>query len=80
MALIGGVQAPPSRIMGHAGAFVGPGEADAMQKICALRDAGVVMTDHPAKFGNQMRNLLGHPASNVSVSNDDIDIPHLGHY
>ena len=56
--------------MGHAGAFVGPGEADAPQKIRALEDAGVVITDHPAKFGNQMRDLLRQPTSTKTVSDD----------
>lgn len=59
MALIGGVQAAPGRIMGHAGAFIAPGEGDALSKIRALEDAGVVMTDHPAKFGEGMKKLLG---------------------
>ncbi|KAI9879400.1 MAG: hypothetical protein M1830_008619 [Pleopsidium flavum] len=59
MGLVGGVQAPRGRVMGHAGAFVAPGEADASTKIRALEDAGVVMTNHPAKFGDGMRKLLG---------------------
>lgn len=59
MGLIGGVQAPPGRVMGHAGAFVTPGEPDACTKIRALEDAGVVMTNHPAKFGEGMSRLLG---------------------
>ena len=54
--------------MGHAGAFVGPHEVDARQKIRELEQAGVVMTDHPAKFGNTMRELLGHRVRKVSVS------------
>ena len=68
MALVAGVQAALGRVMGHAGAFVAPGEGDAMSKVRALEDAGVVMTDHPAKFGEGMKKLLGSVAhSHLSV-------------
>ena len=63
MALIGGVQAAPGRVMGHAGAFVAPGEGDALSKIRALEDAGAVITNHPAKFGEGMKKLLGSSVS-----------------
>ena len=59
MALIAGVQAPSGRVMGHAGAFVGAGEKKAAGKVRALEDAGVVTTNHPSKFGEEMRRLLG---------------------
>lgn len=58
MALVAGVQATPGRVMGHAGAYTGPGERDAMQKVRILQDAGVVITNHPAKFGVGMKHLL----------------------
>ena len=58
MALIAGIQAPPDRIMGHAGAFVGPGEKTAMQKVRALQDVGVATVYHPSKFGDGMKQLL----------------------
>lgn len=51
--------------MGHAGAFVTLGEPDAYTKIKALEDAGVVMTNHPAKFGEGMSKLLGSIASST---------------
>ena len=60
MALIAGVQAPPGRVMGHAGAFVGTGEKTALDKVRALQDAGVVITNHPSKFGDGMKQLLSH--------------------
>lgn len=44
-------------------ALSAPGEGDALSKIKALEDAGVVMTDHPAKFGDGMKKLLGSAAS-----------------
>ena len=58
MALVAGVQAPQGRIMGHAGAFVGANEKNAMSKVRALEEAGVVITNHPSKFGNGIRKLL----------------------
>ena len=69
MALVAGVQAKSGRIMGHAGAFVGPGEKDAISKARALESAGVVLTNHPSKFGYLMRRLLGfHPDQTIRVS------------
>lgn len=58
MGLVAGFQAAPDRVMGHAGAFVAPGEGDARSKYRALQNAGVVMTNHPAKFGPAMKQLL----------------------
>ena len=58
-ALIGGVHTPAGRIMGHAGAFTLPGEPDATTKIKYLEDAGVTVVNHPAKFGDAMKLLLG---------------------
>jgi succinyl-CoA synthetase alpha subunit len=45
--------------MGHAGAFTVPGEPDALEKIKALEQAGVTIVNHPAKFGDTMKRLLG---------------------
>lgn len=67
MGLIGGVNAAPGRVMGHAGAFVAPGEADALTKFRALENAGVVMTNHPAKFGDGMKKLLGSVSKSQSA-------------
>ncbi|MCJ1388633.1 hypothetical protein MMC18_001480 [Xylographa bjoerkii] len=58
MGLVTGVLAVPGRVMGHAGAFAVRGEENANEKIKLLEDAGVVMTDHPAKFGTVMKQLL----------------------
>ncbi|KAK7514537.1 succinyl-CoA synthetase-like protein [Phyllosticta citriasiana] len=57
-ALVGGIHAPPGRVMGHAGAWVGPGENSAEVKYKTLQDAGAVMVDHPSQFGQTMRTLL----------------------
>jgi succinyl-CoA synthetase alpha subunit len=59
-ALIGGIHAAPGRVMGHAGAFTLPGEPDALTKIKFLKDAGVTIVNHPAKFGDVMKMLLGN--------------------
>ncbi|KAG0649569.1 Succinate-ligase, partial [Hyphodiscus hymeniophilus] len=67
-ALIGGVNAAPGRVMGHAGAFILPGEPDALTKSKALEDVGVIMVNHPAKFGDAMKNLLGNSVRGSSGS------------
>ncbi|KAE8133196.1 putative succinyl-CoA synthetase subunit alpha [Aspergillus pseudotamarii] len=58
MALVGGLHAPPGRIMGHAGAWTAIGEPDADAKYQALERAGAVMVNHPEKFGEGMKTLL----------------------
>lgn len=63
MALVGGLEAPPGRIMGHAGAWAAPGEPDARAKYKALEDAGAVMVNHPEKFGEGMKTLLSNRQS-----------------
>lgn len=54
--------------MGHAGAFILPGEPDAATKIKVLQDAGVTMINHPAKFGEAMKGLLGTKTRTSSQS------------
>jgi succinyl-CoA synthetase alpha subunit len=60
MVLVGGREAPSGRVMGHAGAWIAPGEPDAVAKHKALESAGVTMVDHPEKFGQGMKALLAH--------------------
>lgn len=71
MALVGGLEAPPGRIMGHAGAWAAPGEPDAETKYKALERAGAVMVNHPEKFGDGMKALLAsrsmRPGANVGL-------------
>lgn len=66
MGLIGGFEAPAGRIMGHAGAWTGPGEPDAREKYQALERVGVTMVNHPEKFGEGMKTLLGNRQRTVS--------------
>lgn len=62
MGVIAGLEAPPGRVMGHAGAWAAHGEPDARAKAKALESAGVVTVNHPEKLGNGMKALLGNRA------------------
>jgi succinyl-CoA synthetase alpha subunit len=64
-AAIGGFQASPGKVMGHAGAWTGLGEGTAESKYKALEDVGVTMVDHPAKFGGVMKEILSESGRNV---------------
>ncbi len=64
-AVVGGIQAKPGRIMGHAGAFVSLGEDSSSVKYQALEDAGVTMVRHPSSFGNVMKQLLSQAGKDV---------------
>lgn len=68
MSVIGGVQAPARRIMGHAGAWAAPGEASAAQKIKILQDVGVTVVDHPEKLGEGMKRLLAERSRTATAS------------
>ncbi|EPS25732.1 hypothetical protein PDE_00668 [Penicillium oxalicum 114-2] len=69
MGLVGGLEAPSGRVMGHAGAWAAAGEPDAQTKYRALEQAGVVMVNHPEKFGNEMKILLADRASRNRAHN-----------
>jgi succinyl-CoA synthetase alpha subunit len=64
-AVIGGFQASPGRVMGHAGAWTGLGEGTAESKYRALEGAGVTMVDHPAKFGGVMKSILAESGGSI---------------
>lgn len=55
---IAGVQAPPGKRMGHAGAIIAGGKGTAADKIKALNDVGIPVAENVAQIGETMVNLL----------------------
>ncbi len=57
-AFIAGQTAPPGRRMGHAGAIISGGQGTAVDKINALKSAGIHVAESPAEIGVVMKNII----------------------
>ncbi|MBI1807894.1 MAG: succinate--CoA ligase subunit alpha [Ignavibacteria bacterium] len=64
---IAGRTAPPGRRMGHAGAIISGGKGTAVEKMQAMRDAGIHVVESPALIGETVKRVLGRGAKRKSI-------------
>lgn len=58
VAYIAGVTAPPGRRMGHAGAIISGGKGKAVDKMNALRNAGVTIAGRMTLLGATLHHVM----------------------
>ncbi|MGO9480220.1 MAG: succinate--CoA ligase subunit alpha [Candidatus Kryptoniota bacterium] len=59
LGFIAGRTAPPGRRMGHAGAIISGGHGTAVEKMAAMKKAGIIVVESPALIGEAVAKVLG---------------------
>ncbi|MBI4811576.1 MAG: succinate--CoA ligase subunit alpha, partial [Ignavibacteriales bacterium] len=64
---IAGKTAPPGRRMGHAGAIISGGKGTAVEKMAAMKKAGIHVVESPALIGEMVKKVLGKSAAKKKI-------------
>ena len=64
---IAGRTAPPGRRMGHAGAIISGGKGTAVEKMNAMKKAGIKVVESPAEIGSTMKKILANVSESAKV-------------
>lgn len=57
-AYVAGLTAPPGKRLGHAGAIIEGQQGTALDKLRALKEAGVKIIENPARIGQNIREIM----------------------